>query len=138
MLILGPGFASAAPEASGVTGKVLFLEGDFMPGPDPPRGKTLPVVRKLLFYQAARLEQCQPQGSGGFFRKVNTPLMGSVVSDKNGRFKISLKPGTYTVVAEEQGQLYANGSDGVYLKPVQVKAGQFTELDFRIDYKSTW
>lgn len=109
-----------------------------MPGPDPPRGKTYPVARKLLFYQAARLSQCQPQGSGGFFSKINTPLMGSVQSDKSGRFKISLKPGKYTVVAEENGQLYANGSDGVYLKPVLVEPGKFTPLEFRIDYKSTW
>lgn len=136
LALVTPG--SSAPSASGIRGTVLFLEGDFMPGPGPKSGTTRPVIRKVLVYAAARLDQVKPAGEGGFYSRIDTPLVAQTTSAKNGKFEVKVAPGTYTLVVEENGQFYANGTDGTYLKPVVVEKGKFTDFQFNIDYKSTW
>lgn len=135
LALITPG-RSAAP--SGIRGTVVFLEGDFMPGPGPKSGKERPVCRKIFIHQAARFDQVKADGEGGFFSRINTPLVAQTQSGKDGKFKVAVAPGTYTMVVEEEGRFYANGSDGTYVKPVVVKPGKFTEVRFNIDYKSTW
>jgi hypothetical protein len=116
----------------------MLLQGDFMPGPAAPRGKTRPVARKIFFYAAATFDQVTAEGEGGFYRQIHTPLILQTASGSDGKFQARLPPGTYTMVVEENGKLYANGSDGTYVKPVVVEAGKLTQVTFNIDYQATW
>ena len=136
LLLISP--LGAKPSPSGVTGTVVLLKGDFMPGPGATSGHKTPVARKIHFYRAARLDQVVAQGEGGFYLKINTAKVAETSSDSKGKFRLALAPATYTMVVEENGKLYANGTDGTYLKPVVVKPNQFTEVIFNIDYQSTW
>ena len=136
--LLPVGVQAKRRAASGVNGVIMLLQGDFMPGPGGPSGKSRPVARKIFFYTAAKFDQVVAEGEGGFYRKINTPLIGQTSSSEDGKSQINLAPGTYTMVVEEKGKLYANGSDGTYVKPVLVEAGKFTPIKFNIDYQATW
>ncbi|MBT9583905.1 hypothetical protein IV102_11225 [bacterium] len=136
--LLPVGVQARQRASSGVSGVIMLLQGDFMPGPGGPGGKSRPVARKIFFYAAAKFDQVVAEGEGGFYRKINTPLMGQTSSAQDGKFQLKLAPGTYTMMVEEKGKLYANGSDGTYVKPVLVEAGKFTQIKFNIDYQATW
>lgn len=130
--------ALAGPGGQGVEGVVQLMKGDFMPGPQPPPGTVTPVSRKIYFHKPATAKQSQPAQTG-FYRKILTPLVAQGKSGADGRFRVELPPGTYTMVVEESGALYANRFDGQgTIYPVVVKPGKFTHVEFHLDAQTTW
>jgi len=157
LLLLAPGLAQAqqrkaksrkarktqaAPLVQGVDGVVLFLSGNFMPGPGATGGGTKPVVRKiLLFSPALDLEEMESGAMDGpFVRLGNRKPAYTVTSGADGHFRIATRPGTYSlVVQEEDGRFFCNGADGDgTLCPITVAPKEWTETTVQINYAAVY
>ena len=92
---------SEPSDAQGVSGKVVKLSGNFMPGPGPARGGRTPLSVPVHIFR----------GKVKTFEKPDPghPALAKIVqADKDGNYRCSLPPGEYTVVAEIDGKLYLN------------------------------
>ncbi len=121
----------------GIKGKVEWVSGNQMPGPDGPASKPLGIKREILVYQATRLTQASMDGV--FFYHIQTVLVKKVKSAKNGFFKATLPPGEYSIFIKEKNGLFANRFDSQNrINCVIVKPGQFTEITIRVDYEAAY
>lgn len=121
----------------GIFGKVHWIEGNQMPGPDqkfaPPTG----VARDILIYEATRLDQTTQQAT--FFREIQTKLVAETKSHPDGTFRIALPPGTYSIFVREPNGLFANLFDkNNLINPVVVKSKSFTWVTIAVDYQAAY
>jgi hypothetical protein len=122
----------------GIQGKVVLRTGNHMPGP----GKRLPpptqaAIREIQVYPLTNLSQVTANGS--FYTHIQTKQVAKVVSGPDGRFRLFLPPGKYSLLSKEAEGLFANRFDGQNnIFPVEVKAGQLTEVEFIIDYNASY
>lgn len=130
-------------ESQGVRGQVIWVEGNLMPqivdeGEEPEaRGVREPVARTLLFYRPVRMSEVE--FVDGFFKGLPGVPVATVSSDEDGRFELELPEGTYSVFSKEPDGLWAGRFDGEgVVSPVEVKPGQFTEVQLRIDYEAAY
>jgi hypothetical protein len=122
--------------AQGIKGTVLWLEGNFMPGPGQDR-KGQPVERALYIYQI--LKESDLKKKEPFYAIPDLEPVKIVTSDSEGRFSVALPPGSYSLLSKEKEGLYANSFDGEgHINPVHVKAGHYTEITIKIDYKAAF
>lgn len=131
--------ASRVPQIrQGIQGIVVLRTGNHMPGP----GKRLPppsqpAVREIQVYPLTNLSQVTTNGS--FYTHIQTKPVAKVVSRPDGTFRLSLPPGRYSLLAKETGGLFANRLDGENnIFPVEVMAGQLTQVEFIIDYNASY
>jgi hypothetical protein len=125
--------------ASGIEGKITFLEGDAMPGPDGPAAKPQPIQREVWICQPLkRLEV--PSEEGVFFNIEPEMVVISKLSTKEGCYRISLKPGTYSVLVKEGDKgWFANLFDRHDLiQPVTIESGKISKMDIVINYKAAY
>ncbi|MCB2231164.1 carboxypeptidase-like regulatory domain-containing protein [bacterium] len=125
----------------GVEGMVVFWEGDFMPliPENQSQGRLIPVERTLAVFEAANFDDVVGSPSnGGFYSEVHTRLVAMTTSDEEGRYDLSLAPGTYSVFVLENGYYYANGSDGEAIQPVTVERDRISTLNIDITYEATF
>ncbi|MFD2246505.1 carboxypeptidase-like regulatory domain-containing protein [Pontibacter ruber] len=123
----------------GIQGRVLWESGNRMPSPDAPQtsGKR-GVARTLYIYELTNGTQATTQ-EGVFHTNIQTKLVTQVVTDANGNFAVSLKPGKYSLFTKEEKGLYANLFDGENnVFPVEVKEGQVTTVEFLINYNASY
>ncbi len=121
----------------GVFGKVLWLEGNVMPSPDAPnRGAGRAAVRTLQIYELTYLNQVE--GQSPLFTKINTKLVATVKSNKEGYFQCQLKPGKYSIFTlEDDGHRFANLFEGNgEIAAFEVKAKAVTTYSITINYKA--
>lgn len=115
-----PPLASDGP--SGIAGTVAILTGDHMPpmppgadAPTPAAGAPVHVLRGAHALMAAI-----DRGSADY--------VGTVATDRDGRFRVALPAGTYTVLTEHDGAPYLNcfSGDGTWCT-VTVADGAWSE-----------
>lgn len=139
LVLLGIAATVSAQSAQGIRGTVVFKSGNQMPGAGrtPPAGK--PVRRELFVYEPTTMAQMKTRADG-FYEAVQTNLVKRAWSDKQGRFRISLPPGQYSVLVKEPGKgLFANVFDGeMHAFPVEVKPGRFTTVSLEITYAAAY
>ncbi|WOK05038.1 carboxypeptidase regulatory-like domain-containing protein [Imperialibacter roseus] len=130
---------STTSEKQGVTGAVYWMEGDFMPRiGEKPGGSRQPIVREILFY--APINASDLAGDHGpLYESLPGEPIAQTGSGENGRFRISLPVGTYSVFTKEPDGFFANrfDSNGI-INPVEVKAGAFSEIVIEINYKAVF
>ena len=134
----GCGRDPASPRGGIVQGSVLFLEGNFQPVQ--PTGTSTPVRREMRIYAlASESSDVDRATSIGFYRRVRTRLVASVISDADGHFEAALPPGTYSLFSVEGSLLYASTLD-VYghIDPIEVRQGELTSVTFRIIYRAVF
>ena len=132
--------AARVKSGSGVWGTVAFQEGNCMPTVDAKTNcKTCPVKRTVRIYEyAASSKVAAAANEAGFFTAINTKLIREVKSDKKGFFQAELPDGQYSIVVEENGRLYANGTDqDGGINPVTVRGGM-EKIDIIINYKAVY
>ncbi len=128
-----------AMQKAGIQGRVIWKEGNQMPGPGQRNGGSRPVEREILIYGLAGSKDVVAAGEGGFYKEVHTHLIGSLRSDREGNYHYALPAGTYSVFVKEKGLLYANRSDGEgNINPVIVSAEGIAKLDIVIDYAAAY
>ena len=132
--------ANRVKSGTGVWGTVAFQEGNCMPTVGTSNTcKTCPVKRTIRIYEyTAPANATKAENETGFFTSINTKLVREIKSDKKGFFQAELPDGQYTVVVEENGRLYANGTDEKgAINPVTIK-GAMEKLDIIINYKAVY
>lgn len=121
----------------GIKGQVLWLEGNFMPGPGQDK-KGEPVVREIYIYSVINKAEMKEKGNQ-LYEMPNQKPIAITESDENGIFEVVLPAGKYSVFTKEAGGLFANLFDGqMNLNPVDVEKGKFTEVDIKINYKAVY
>jgi len=131
--ILMPSFA----QKQGICGKVVWVSGNQMPGPD--KKTTLPkgVVREIFVYEATTDQQTTNEN--GFYKDTHTKLVAKIKSKSNGTFSVKLSPGIYSVFVKEEKGLWANTFDGEgHINPVTVTAKNWTNLLVQINYEAAY
>lgn len=127
-----------APIEQGIAGKVLWQAGNQMPSPDVPPSKGRGVQRTLYIYELTNSNQAKTT-DGVFHTNIQTNLVTQVVTDANGNFAVSLKPGKYSLFSKEEKGMFANLFDGeMNINPVEVKEGQVTNVEFLINYQASY
>ena len=131
--------ANRVKTGSGVWGTVAFQEGNCMPTVGTSNTcKTCPVKRTIRIYEYTAPANVNRGTDSGFFSSINSKLVREVKSDKKGFYQAELPDGQYSVVIEENGKLYANGTDEKGgINPVTVKGGM-EKLDIIINYKAVY
>lgn len=123
--------------SQGISGKVLWYEGNMMPDPSKPkedRGKG--VSRFVYIYEPCKATQGTPYAKEFVFN-LKAKLIKKIASDASGCFKVALPVGKYSVLVEEEKKLYANVYDGQnFMNLVEVKKGKLTGNTIRITYKA--
>lgn len=122
--------APAAEPAQGVTGKILKMEGNFMPsiGQRANGGQVLPISVPVHVFKGKLKSFEKPDPK-------HPQLVATVRSDKDGVYRVALEPGEYTIVAEINGRLYLNSyvdfEGGMGWSTVIVAAGKWTTFDIK-------
>jgi len=121
----------------GILGQLDWVSGNQMPGPDKKPEARQGVVREVQIYEL--LNQNDVESEDGFIKKVNKPLLKTVVSDSNGVFKVSLPPGSYSILIKEAKGLFANQFDqNNNIQPVIVKDKGFSRVNIIINYEAAY
>ena len=123
----------------GVSGRVLWMEGNFMPSPDRPnRSQGTPAKRTVYIYQLTKLSEVS--GESPLFAAVRSTLVAKVKTDKQGYFSCQLSPGKYSIFTrEEEDKFFANLFDGDgNIAPFAVKADEVTKYDVSVNYKAAF
>lgn len=128
--------------SQGIAGQVRWYEGNLMPtivedtaNQQPYDGEA--VQRTLQVYELTTRDQTTQRS--GFFHDLTTERVATVNTDATGHFQLSLPPGQYSVLVEEDQGLFANRFDGEgHLSPVTVRADDVTRVEIKIDYKAVY
>lgn len=124
--------------SQGISGTVLWYEGDLMPGIDkePVEGK--PIERKILIYEVTHPDQADVI-EPGFYGNLQTRLITVTHSDGEGKFIVALEPGTYSVLVEEPKGLFANTfNEKGEINPVTIHKDELVVLRIRVDYMAAY
>ena len=121
----------------GIKGYVRLVRGNQMPSPDVPRSEPPGMKTTLYVYELTNTSQVIAQGA--FYESVSTKLIKEVKTDDKGYFKVKLKPGIYSLFVKKGDLFYSNiFDDKNNIHPVEVKKGEWAELDFRADYDAVY
>lgn len=134
ILLLG---GCASIQVQGIKGQVFWLSGDQMPGPDKKRSPQQGIVREILFYEATKIAETKQDDN--FFTINGKSPVGTVISQPNGDFSISLPPGKYSVFIKEQDKLFANLFDGDgCINCITVEPKKIAWLTITVDYAAAY
>lgn len=128
---------AALAQKSGIRGKVTFLSGNQMPGPDYVNsGKG--VKRKIYVYEGLQIPFDKLEN--GFFPIPQEKPIVIIQSNKKGKFKVRLKPGTYSLlIAEKEGYLWGNVFDSQgFINPVKVDKDKTSNTEIQINYNASF
>ena len=118
-----------------VLGKVQLVMGNQMPSPDlaieEPRGFSTTVC----FFEPTLVNLGLPTGEQGVFMMTDKKLVAKVLAEKDGSFKLKLKPGKYSVLLGKDGQYYSNISDleGL-INPIEINKNSQKPLVLKADW----
>ena len=93
----------------GIRGTVFYLQGNFMPSPDGASGGSRkPVARKLLLFAPPLDADIMESGAldGPFVDLGKRVPAYTVRSGRDGRFRLRLEPGTYSLIVQEPDGRY--------------------------------
>ena len=128
----------------GVSGAVLWLEGNHMPGAGgSSSGITEPVSREVRVYAAVSasevVEATDRPDAYGVYDTITATLLQATTSDtETGYYEVALDPGTYSIFVEDGGDWYCNRTSAAGLCTVTVEAGAVTSYEIRIDYAAAY
>jgi hypothetical protein len=130
-------FVQTNAQKQGICGKILWVEGDQMPGPGTNKKSSIGVPREILIYEPVTLQQVTE--AKGLYQQVKAKLINKGQSSTSGLYKIKLPSGKYSVFVKEPDGLFANIFDGQgYINTVEIKRGKFTEFTVTINYKAAY
>jgi hypothetical protein len=120
---------AAAEPAQGVSGKVIKMTGNFMPGPGPrPGGTQAPLSVPVHVFKGKVAPFLKPDPK-------HPQLVKIVNSDRDGTYRVALEPGEYTLVAEIEAKLYLNSftdsAGKMVWSTITVAAGKWATWDIK-------
>ncbi|MFO7256568.1 MAG: carboxypeptidase-like regulatory domain-containing protein [Bacteroidota bacterium] len=124
-------------QRQGIRGQVFWLSGNQMPGPGRAVTPGLGIKREIHIYEVATRNQADQQEV--FFSNIKTRHVATVVSDADGRFKVKLPPGRYSLFVKEPQGLFANlFSTSDEINPIVVEPRKFTWVSITVDYEAAY
>ncbi len=120
-------------------GQIYKQTGNQLPDPDQPQLKGQLVSREIYIYKLTKVADTEGNGVS-IFTKINTKFIKKTVSDKNGKYCLSLPAGNYSVFTKEPDLgFFANIFDGeMHINPVTIKKGQNPNFDITINYSAAY
>ncbi|MBR9999363.1 MAG: carboxypeptidase regulatory-like domain-containing protein [Cyclobacteriaceae bacterium] len=138
LLMLSTGCRTNQNPSEGISGKILWFEGDLMPGINKKPVKGIPVKREIYIYEPTLPSQADSVNHV-FYRGIQTELIKKTISDDHGNFKVKLDPGKYSLFIKEPQGFYASQfNGGGYINLVEVQPQKITETEIRIDYMAAY
>lgn len=123
----------------GIKGKVVWVSGNQMPSPDAPPPAPKPMKTILYIYELTNRSQVKSTDGGPFYSSISTRLIKEVRSDAEGRFKVKLPAGSYSIFTRKGDLFYANTFDQHNnIAPVTVEVGSFATVEVRVDYDAAY
>jgi len=118
-----------------VTGKVQRVVGNQMPSPDLANEEPAGYSATVYFFEPTLMNMGQPTGEQGVFLMTDKKLVAKVLAEKDGSFKLKIKPGKYSVLLGKDGQYYSNISDieGL-INPIEVSKSNKKPIVLRADW----
>jgi hypothetical protein len=127
----------AVCQRQGIRGQVFWLSGNQMPGPGREVAPGLGIRREIHIYEVATRDQADH--TDVFFSNIRTRHVATVVSDADGRFKVKLPPGRYSLFVKEPQGLFANlVSTSDEINSVVVEPRKFTWVSITVDYEAAY
>ncbi len=124
---------------TGITGNIVWSEGDFMPSPDEEPREGEPTQREVYIFNSLKRTGVKSQ-DGVFFFPDRDEAIAKQLSSEEGCYKIALKPGIYSVLVMEGDKgFFANSFDSRdMIQTVEIKQGELTTLNIDINYKAAY
>ena len=128
----------------GIKGQIYWVEGNQMPqatAGDKPESASpttkKPVKRTIQIHQLTHINEAS---LGDYlFGNIETPLVASVETNKEGEFSVELPPGKYSIFTVEEKGYFASIFDlDSYIHPVTVKEKEWNKVEIIIDYKASF
>lgn len=121
----------------GIEGRLIWVEGNQMPGPDRKPTPSQGVAREVYIYPLLSLSDVKIEGV--FVSEVNQQPIIKIQSDQNGNFAVNLPPGEYSVLIKETDGLFVNAFDSQnHLNPVVVGSRDITRVEISINYLAAY
>ncbi len=136
ILFLVPILMSFCVRSQGIKGQVLLEKVAYMPLKGGSNKSGNPISTMIFVYESAVVDQLIDQ-QGNFAKGLNAKLVKQVRSARDGKFKLNLRPGKYTIVLGYNEGLYIpffSGMNGV--AHIKVIKAQFQEIDLSISPSS--
>jgi hypothetical protein len=121
----------------GIEGKLIWVEGNQMPGPDRKPAPAQGVVREVYIYPLLSMSDVKIEGV--FVSEVNQKPIIKIQSHQNGNFAVNLPPGEYSILIKEADGFFVNSFDSQnHLNPVLVKSRGVTRMEIIINYRASY
>jgi hypothetical protein len=118
-----------------VAGKVQRIMGNQMPSPDLANEEPGGFCTTVYFFEPTLVNMGLPTGEQGVFMMTDKKLVAKVLAEKDGSFKLKLKPGKYSVLLGKDGKYYSNISDleGL-INPIEINKSSKKPLVLKADW----
>lgn len=118
-----------------VTGKVNRVIGNQMPSPDLINEAPGGYSTTVYFFAPTLMNMGMPTGEQGIFLMTDKKLVAKSLAEKDGSFKLKLKPGKYSVLLGKDGQFYSNISslDGL-INPIEINKSNKKPIVLNADW----
>lgn len=118
-----------------VTGVVWRVTGNQMPSPDLPAPMYGGYRTHVYFFAPTHARNARRAGPPGFFQSIGTPSVAKAATDDQGRFRVRLPAGSYSVLIGRDSLFYTNIVDGDGILNPLVISGKGRR---RIELKADW
>jgi hypothetical protein len=134
-VLLSAGLFSCSSAKVLVLGKVQLVMGNQMPSPDLANEEPGGFSTTVYFFEPTLVNMGLPSGEQGLFMMTDKKLVAKVLAEKDGSFKLKLKPGKYSVLLGKDGQYYSNISDleGL-INPIEINKNSKKPLVLKADW----
>ncbi len=110
-----------------------------MPSPDLPSESPAGVPGSVYFFEPTLVNMGVPTGEVGTFLMTNKTLIAKSLANKEGFFKVKLRPGNYTVMIGKNGQFYSNISNlEGFINPIVVEKKDNKPLVLSADWDAIY
>lgn len=117
-----------------IEGLVSSVEGNQMQS-EGMGAKNYSIKRDIFIYELTNIKDVFV--SGRFITSISSDQVVHIKSNKQGKFKVNLKEGVYSIlVKEKQGYFVSEYDSKNNLHPIVVKAGEKTSVSININYNA--
>lgn len=96
----------------------------------------IPAERAIVVHELTDMQGVD-RGDGPLYDRIRTSRIAVFQTDSDGTFSGCLPPGQYSVFTVEEGGFFANQFDGEgHIQPVEIRAGDTTDISIDINYKA--
>ncbi len=121
-----------------LSGQLVWITGNQMPGPDKKHDAGNGVQRVVLIYPPTLRSECETNSQGLYTSVPGTPVT-TVLTGTDGKFTVHLKEGNYSILTREENGMFAGIFDtNGTLNPVHIEKRDTTHIRIDINYTAAY